>query len=185
MVNSELDINILSWNVWSISNETKLIDTLQILEDNDIHIACICETWFDCEKSKLTAIIGDAGFNIQHSFREVKRGGGTAIIYKKDLKIKKGSASSQKYQSFEFTYIHFKLTSDSRKITLLCLYRKQEISCKTFCEELEDLMDFLNDISECLIVLGDFNIWIDIENNQEAKLITTLMSAYGLSQMIF
>ena len=46
-------------------------------------------------------------------------------------------------------------------------------------------MDFLNDISECLIVLGDFNIWIDIENNQEAKLITTLMSAYGLSQMIF
>ena len=68
MVNSKLDINILSWNVWSISNETKLIDTLQILEDNDIHIACICETWFDCEKSKLTAIIGDAGFNIQHSF---------------------------------------------------------------------------------------------------------------------
>ena len=81
--------------------------------------------------------IKDAGYQIIHSFREEKRGGGTAIIFKENLNIKKGSSSSDKYESFEYTYIYFKQPKDSRRTLILCIYRKQEVSIDLFCSKLE------------------------------------------------
>ena len=37
------------WNVRSISKDLKLNNVLQVLEDNDIQAACLCETWFDSQ----------------------------------------------------------------------------------------------------------------------------------------
>ena len=68
------------WNVWSILNPVKLRNVLQILEDNDIQIACITETWFDADKGTFTSTIKDEGYKILHSPRTDKRGGGIAII---------------------------------------------------------------------------------------------------------
>ena len=73
----------MCWNVWSILNDEKLSNYLQVLEDNNIMIACITETWFDSKEGKFTATIKNAGFEITHAHRENKRGGGVAIIYKK------------------------------------------------------------------------------------------------------
>ena len=94
------------WNVWSILNPVKLKNVLQTLEDNDIQIACITETWFDADKGTFTSTIKDEGYKILHSPRTDKRGGGTAIIYKENLKVKEGAASSSKYQSLEFSYLY-------------------------------------------------------------------------------
>ena len=33
-------------------------------------------------------------------------------------------------------------------------------------------------------MVGDFNVWVDDENNKDGKMLQTLMSAYGLSQLI-
>ena len=119
---------LLSWNLWSIKDKYKLANFLQVLEDNEISIACICETWFNREKGTFTKSIKDAGYQIIHSFREEKRGGGTAIIFKENLSIKKGSSSSDKY---------FKQLKDSRRTLILCIYRKQEISIDLFCSVFE------------------------------------------------
>ena len=139
---SGLMCEILVWNVWSILNEEKLRNVLQIFEDNNIQIGCITETWFDSEKGKFTGIIKEAGYGIKHSYREDKRGGGTAIIYKENLKVKPGQASSSKYQSFEYTYVFLK--KQKLKILLLCIYRKQEIPFATFCGEFEAFFDELS-----------------------------------------
>ena len=150
-----LSCNILAWNVWSILNKEKLSNLLQIIEDKDIHIACLTETWFDAINGQFTAVIKEAGFKIVHDVRTDKQGGGTAILDKEKLKVKRGQASSSKYESFEFSYIFLK--NDSSNILLLCIYRKQEVLYKTFCEELELFLDGLPDTSELLIV-GDFNV---------------------------
>ena len=172
----------MTWNVWSILNAEKLRNMLQVLEDNEIHIACITETWFDSIKGTFTTAIKEAGFEIVHDAREDKRGGGTAIIYKEKLKVKPGKASCTRFQSFEFSYVY--LTVKTTKILLLNIYRKQEVSCKTFCQEVEQLIDSLFDKAEIIMIVGDFNVWFDEEGNADAKQLETIMSAYGLSQLV-
>jgi exonuclease III len=179
---SELSCKVIVWNVWSILNEVKLNQFLQIIEDKKIHVACITETWFDSRNGKFTATVKEAGFGIVHSFRENKRGGGTALIYKKELKVKEGDESSSKYESFEFSSIYLK--HEYNNILILCIYRKQEVPCKTFCCELESYLDEISDKTEELIIVGDFNIWTDVQGNKDAKKLSTLMSAYGLTQLI-
>ena len=173
---------IMVWNVWSVLNAEKLRNMLQVLEDNDIQIGCITETWFDSIKGVFTTAIKEAGYKLVHDVREDKRGGGTAIIYKDKLKVKPGKASSTRFQSFEYSYIY--LTIKTTKILLLNVYRKQEVSCKIFCQEVEQLIDSLFDTAEVLMIVGDFNVWIDEEGNSEAKQVETIMSAYGLSQLV-
>ena len=172
----------MSWNVWSILNSEKLDSFLQVLDDNGIHIACITETWFDSRNGKFTSTIKNAGYDLVHSYRENKRGGGTAVIYKNNLLIKKGESSASKYESFEFSYTH--LNDKSSRIILICIYRKQEISCKTFCKEFETFMDSLPDKTDEMIIVGDFNLWADAEENTDFKMFETLMNAYGLEQVI-
>ena len=93
---------ILCWNVWSILNETKLQNFLCILDDMNIELACVCETWFDSKSGKFSKTIKDAGYEIHHAFREKKRGGGAAMIYKRHLDLKEAGASSSQYSSLEY-----------------------------------------------------------------------------------
>ena len=62
----------------------KVDRVLSILFDNNIGIACIAETWFSGQSNTTTSIIKNSGYNISHNFRG-KRGGGVAIIWKKEL----------------------------------------------------------------------------------------------------
>ena len=171
----------MMWNVRSILNNARLSEMLIILEDNDIDIACICETWFDAATGIFTSNIKDAGYEIIHGHRDDKGGGGAAIIYKRQLKIKKGQ--NQKYKSFEFSYITLSLSADW-KVLLCCIYRKQEVTCTIFCEEFESFLDDLSDQPGEMIVMGDFNVWIEEANDTDSKKLLTLMNAQGLSQLI-
>ena len=64
MNSSSNSCELLCWNVWSIMNDVKRSNVLQILEDNDISIACITETWFDTKDGKFTADIRKAGYEM-------------------------------------------------------------------------------------------------------------------------
>ena len=94
--------------------EFKLNNVLQVFEDNDIHIACLCETWFDSSNGTFTARIKEAGYDILHDNRDNKRGGGTAILYRKSLKVKRGHASTSKYLSFEYSHISLNISAGSK-----------------------------------------------------------------------
>ena len=96
---------VLSWNVWSILNETKLRNFLCILEDMNIDVSCVTETWFDAKAGPFSKVIKDSGYEIHHAHREKTRGGGAAIIYKRDLEVKEEEASSSQYSSFEFASV--------------------------------------------------------------------------------
>ena len=125
---------MLLWNVWSIANEEKLENFIQIIEDKNISIACVTETWFDRKSGTFSRRIKNAGYDVHHAYRENKRGGGCAILYKKNLCIKKGEASTSEFVSFEFSCVTLSVLS-GRKILTVCIYRKQEVSFNTFLDE--------------------------------------------------
>ena len=174
---------MLAWNVWSIANEEKLNNFLQILDDQKISIACITETWFDRKNGKFSKTIKDAGFELHHTFREDKRGGGSAIIYKRDMSVKKGGASSSIYSSFEYSYVTLTLQS-KRKLIMVCLYRKQEVAFNIFHDELTLIMDKLSNVGDSLLLVGDFNVWADNRDDKHVKMLEDLLSAYGLIQTV-
>ena len=149
----------MSWNVWSILNEEKLENFLQILEDNDIGVACITESWFDTKVGLFSQKIKSRGYELHHAYREDKRGGGVAIMFKKQFAVKIGGASSSEYSSFEYSCIVMKQQS-KRRLVLVCVYRKQEIHFDTFYEEFTEFMDKTTNKGEVFLVVGDFNVWI-------------------------
>ena len=163
-------------------NDEKRSNIIQTLLDMDIQVACITETWFDSKNGKFTANIKDAGYELIHGFRENQRGGGVAILYKNSLAVKPGEASSTKYQSFEFSFLV--LTVMKSKLLLICVYRKQEISCRIFCEELEKLVEQLFDKGDSVMIVGDFNLWVDEKDDKDSEKVLTLMNKYGLFQLV-
>ena len=56
--------------VWSIANEEKLLNFLHIIEDMDIKIACVCETWFDTQKGVFSRLIKEFDYELHHAHRE-------------------------------------------------------------------------------------------------------------------
>ena len=174
---------VMCWNVWSVLNDVKLENMMQILEDKDVGIACITETWFDTKTGKFSRAIKSHGYELHHAYREDKRGGGAAIIYKKKLMLKEEEASSSHFSSFEYSYVTLTLIS-KRRLVLICVYRKQEVAFEAFDQEFTTFIDKLMNKGDALLVVGDFNVWIDVEDNPQAIRLRTLMSACGLSQIV-
>ena len=118
---------VLCWNVWSIANEMKLQNFLHILDDMNIEIACVCETWFDSKTGVFSRLIKEFGYELHHAHREKKKGGGVAILYKTDLSVKKGGASTSTFLSFEYAFVT--LTVQARIYSWRNFLRSQRRSC--------------------------------------------------------
>ena len=156
---------------------------LQVLNDKNIDIACIQETWFTSESGTITSIIKQAGYNIVHFYRTNKVGAGVAILWKPKLehlkhvcKIKTKDYVSLHYQCIVFDF--------KPKLIIISIYRLQEIPFKQFLEDLDDLItDHFNN-THSLILLGDFNVHFDdFQHNHTIRLVD-LASSFGLSQLI-
>ena len=176
---SSVACKMLIWNVWSVANSEKLNNLLQIMDDKQVGIACITETWFDRKTGPFSKTIRDSGFDIHHAFRDDKRGGGTAIIYRMDLSVKKGEASSSDFSSFEYCYVTLTLNL-GRKLMIVSLYRKQQITFKLFYEELSSFMDEIMTRVHCVLIVGDFNVWAEEEQDNDSTILLDLMNSFGL-----
>ena len=140
-------------------------------------LAFISETWLDSESGVFSRRLKKLSFQITHAFRENKSGGGTAIIHHESLAGKKWKASCSQFQSFEYSGVFF------ANILVCCIYRKQEISIDTFCEEFDR---FLLGIGSFKVVIGgDFNVWIDEDFDLEKEKLLNLMHNHGFFNRVF
>ena len=155
---------VMLWNVWSIMNELKLQNFLDV----GVDVACVCETWFDAKNGKFSKVIRECGFKLHHAYRVGKRGGGVAIIYKKDLRVKEGEESTTKYQSFEYASITLTLSS-KRNIDMVSIYRKQEVVFSIFYDEFSTYIEKNIFKRDALLIVGDFNVWVEHEDDKDAK----------------
>ena len=87
------------------------------------------------------------------------------------------------YSSFEYASISMTLHS-KKCLVVIGLYRKQEISFTIFQEEFAGFVDKTLNKGVVALVMGDFNVWVDVENDADAQKLTTLMSACWLTQMV-
>ena len=153
-----------------------------MLQDNNIDIACISETWLTENTNCTTALIKSYGFNIIHTFRSIGRGGGTAIIHRFNLISSVCNFDADiPITSFGYTSTLFKLAPDI-KLCLVCVYRTGPVT-KLFFREFNHFIQAVVLKSDYVIVAGDFNINLEI-NDAHANNLSDLMESYGFSQIV-
>ena len=54
----------------------------ELIEDNDIDVLAITETWLTPDDSVSTGCITPAGYQLRHSKRKCSIGGGVTVVYK-------------------------------------------------------------------------------------------------------
>ena len=128
-------------------------------------------------------MIKESQYELHHDVRGKKRGGGVAIMYKKHLAVKEGCASCSQYLSFEYAYIFITFHSN-RRIVLAFVYRKQEVPFNSFCDEIQVFLEKIMFKGDALLLVGDFNVWVDVEDDINAKHMRTVMNALGLNQQV-
>ena len=159
---------------------------METLKDNDIHLACITESWLSPEQGHdhTLFVIQSYGFNISYTSRVDQRGGGVALLVKKGIKYTtlKLKNSIGPFLSFEWNGI--RILGGKIMYRILCIYRKQEVSMETFIHELDVLaLYFSYNTTDEMIVLGDFNVHF-MTNDKSSCDLADLMSQYGLVQTV-
>lgn len=89
--------------------------------ENDFDIIAIWETWLRDGDNVVISRITHNGYIFQHRPREEKTGGGVGLLFESSLSITVQQVTP--YRSFEC--LHVMVTSDSRSVRLIIIYRPE------------------------------------------------------------
>ena len=157
---------------------------LTYLKENDVDIAFIQETWLKKSDKATISQIKDFRYNTMSS-RKPRRydlGGGVALLYKNNLDVHRVKQTS-KYSSFEF--IECTLKTRSENYRFVNIYRveysqKHQVTFQTFIDEFSELMSELMVKKGQVILVGDYNIHVENEADNEAKKFEETLKLFNL-----
>ena len=167
------------WNAGSLNN--KLSDLLALLEDEDLDIAAVTETWMSSQQNNITAELRDIGYNIFHFNRDTRKGGGVALIFKKDFKFVSGKTF--KFETFECILVSIACRT-SAQVNFIVVYRFCEITPSPFLTEFYDFIETIFIDLRQIIILGDFNLHVNDQFNQNILRFADILNSFSLIQEI-
>lgn len=154
-----------------------------LISDNDLDILVITETWLRGDTTDSVAV-GDMtpnGYCFVHAPRMEGRGGGLAVIHKSNIKM-------TKFHRFTFkTFECFSISANISGVSLkLCaLYKPPKFAASSqFLEEFSSLVEQLTSSPGELILLGDFNLHVDIPSNHDATKFLNILESTNLLQHV-
>ena len=168
------------FNSRSLNNKVENI--MSSLNDKGVDIAGFSETWLFGANTPTTAHIKYHGYDIIPDYREDRRGGGTAVIFKLGYKIERLNTNIN-FASFEFTCS--KIKSENSKDTIFgVMYRTGPLT-KVFIKEIDELLDYLCSNFDNVILGGDMNIHFEDVKDKKVKQSLDIFKSYGFRQQIF
>ena len=183
--NGNKNIVIASLNARSVRNKT--LEITDLITEQNIDVLAITQTWLKPgEKDQATR--GDLcppGYELLEKPRPKGKGGGIAIIHKSSLKIQKVVTPS--VDSFEILETLININSD---IVRLGVVYRPPTGCKTgypmstFLEELESYAYSRVTMSGKLLLLGNFNLHFENQNNKNTKKFQDILYATDLVQHV-
>ena len=148
--------------------------------DFSADVVILSETWLTSQTNDVTAYVQTRGYNLKHVFRqdEVKKGGGgVGILCHKKYKL--NSIKSVKFQSFE--HCIFSLTKNKHdKVVFVAVYRLGHIPIALFHEEFPKLLESLCCLNCLLLIGGDFNIHLNINDDSHSIAFRALLDSFNL-----
>ena len=172
-------------NAQSVRNKTA--DFVDYVCERRYDLVVITETWLQPHDDALRIELCPPGYKFIDFPRQERTGGGIGLLYKDSLRVSTTRDGIQ--ESLEFCELLVQ-TSNSRKIRLVIVYRPQNcddhrrVPINTFLMEFSDLMESTILSKEPLIVVGDYNIHVDVPNDTDALKFLDLLQSLGLEQHV-
>ena len=120
--------------------------------------------------------------------KESIRGGGLAILYKTRLRIQIVQGSiKETYNSFEYLCTRF--YCKKKTFTILNLYRppystKHPYTLKMFTQEFEEFLTELLELKGQTIIVGDFNINVNKQNDVDVENFARIINIHDMKQFV-
>ena len=180
------DFKILNLNCRSILNKTE--ELLYILKEMDPDILCLTETWLD-QSTPQNNFIPNGYSMIRKDRTEAfkqqygrNKGGGVAVIHKEHLKVETKSYLTNKTE--EILWVEVK---GKQNFLLSVVYRPDY--CDILYEDanesiLEESVRKATEITNRVIITGDFNIDMSNPTNNQTEKLTDILSCYGMHQYV-
>ena len=157
-------------NVRSAVN--KAAEIHDIIESHHLDSLILTETWIDAGAPlAIKQDIAPIGFSVKHVHRtaikggrrgristghgDAKRGGGLAVIYRDSLAIVDIKHSFSAHSSFESLCVKF--SSSNKHINVIGIYRPPPAPDNIFFNEISNLLDAFDLLTDETIICGDFN----------------------------
>ena len=150
-------------------------------------LVAITETWLKSNHDVIRSELCPTGYKLLDHMRTGRRGGGTGLLFRDSLNVTKVYGGEK--ESFEFSewLIQF---SSSHSLRLAIIYRPQNdadairIPTSTFFSEFSEYLESVVMCEEQLIIVGDFNIHVDIPEDTETIKLLDLLESFCLQQHV-
>ena len=114
-----------------------------------------------------------------------RKGGGIALVYSNNLKVRHLEDANR----MSFEYAIWGLEHKGTKMTIMAIYRPPYstinlATTQSFFEEFTNWMETKSNEYNNIIVLGDFNIHINNDQDADANRFKDIMEALGLQQQL-
>ncbi|XP_047428690.1 uncharacterized protein LOC124998379 [Mugil cephalus] len=173
-------VEIALLNVRSLNNKRQRICNL--IRENNLDIFLPTETWLTRDNAnEILSEISPSNFDSHYQVRG-SRGGGVAILYSHEFQ------GVQIYFDFITTFEYVAAVVqhsewDQPVLFINVYYPTRNRHFKTFLKEFQRLMNETQWYSS-IIVTGDFNIWVDDENQRSTQKFKAVLWDAGLHQHV-
>ncbi|KAI5085332.1 hypothetical protein C0J45_23157, partial [Silurus meridionalis] len=178
---SDLKIGLL--NIRSLTPKALTIN--EIITDQEFNIMCLTETWIKSNEYVALNEASPPGYSYIHQPRLNGRGGGVAAIYNNNLNVTQ--KTKHKCKTFEVLYTNIKYSvSESRSsqlIPLIIIYRPPG----PYSDFLIEFADFITNLATSLdkaLIVGDFNIHFDNQEDSLRAAVVSILDSVGINQNV-
>ncbi|XP_068735435.1 uncharacterized protein [Montipora capricornis] len=182
--NGNQGLSLCLLNSRSVRNKTAVI--FDYVCDCKADLVAITEIWLGDHDAAVRAVLCPDGYKLLDQGRDGRRGGGTALIFRDSLAIKKVDTGAK--VSFEFS--EWTAQSVSHDFRVVILYRPQadsdvsKIPMSTFFSEFSDYLETVVLCREQLLIAGDFNIHVDVPEDSDSIKLLDLLESFTLRQHV-
>ena len=171
--------NVMSFNVRSFSKNGEMCMSLMQSLYRAPDIMVLTETWLDEGDQCISAI---EGYNALHTIRENGRSGGVSLYSDKTLTVEPIRELTLCTDLIETCVAEVNIGSEL--MVILAVYRPHSGTVEQFCQILDELLHSQHLRNKSLILLGDLNINLLKQHDQNIVNFMTLMQSFNFLPLI-